>query len=409
MKDSARGSTVWFILITSFLNLAGIGILIPISPFLLNPYNLGENEALAQGALFTAYSAFQFLAVPTLGALSDRFGRRPVLLISLFGTAVGYLIMGASTSLWMLFLGRIIDGITGGNLGTMYAYGADITTPQERTKFFGRLGSAASVGFLLGPALGGFIFKLTGSVEAPLLFAAAITLLNTIWGYFVMPESLAPERRLESIPLSRLNPFTQLIDVFRIRSVRLLLVGVLIWTASFAIIQSNVAYLVEDRFGGTTDDTTAVITLVGLTSLFTQGWLVGWLVPRFGELRLAIAGIVSMVIGFILIGVATTTGIGAVIFIAVLFNAGGNGLAVPTITGLLSQAVDVTAQGRIQGGNQSIQALGRTVGPMWASWMYTHVGESSPYFSGAVGLVGALVTVIASARKPKPETVTVGD
>src|SRR5258707_6874907 len=189
---------VFFILFTALLTLAGVGILTPIVPFIVGKYVARADGAFVVSLLFTSYSLCQFLAVPTLGALSDRFGRRPVLLISLLGSAAGYLIFGLGGALWVLFLGRIIDGLTGGNIATIYAYGADITEPKDRTHFFGLLGAAAGMGFVMGPALGGLLYKLTNSFEAPLYFAAALTLANTVWGFFAMPVSPKPDKRGQS-------------------------------------------------------------------------------------------------------------------------------------------------------------------------------------------------------------------
>src|SRR5581483_2207616 len=237
--NSSRVSsgTVPFILITAFLNLAGVGIINPVVPFIAGQYVARADGAFTVALLFTTYSLCQFIAVPTLGALSDRYGRRPVLLVSLLGSAVGYFIFGLGGALWMLFLGRIIDGLTGGNIATIYAYGADITEPQDRTRFFGLLGASAGMGFVVGPALGGLIYNLTGSTAAPLYFAALVTLANTIWGFFVMPEVLLPERRDTSIDLARLNPFVQLRNVLVLPQLRLLLVGVFLWTLAFAMLQ----------------------------------------------------------------------------------------------------------------------------------------------------------------------------
>src|SRR5581483_10449168 len=300
-----------------------------------------------------------FIAVPTLGALSDRYGRRPVLLVSLLGSAVGYFIFGLGGALWMLFLGRIIDGLTGGNIATIYAYGADITEPQDRTRFFGLLGASAGMGFVVGPALGGLIYNLTGSTAAPLYFAALVTLANTIWGFFVMPEVLLPERRDTSIDLARLNPFVQLRNVLVLPQLRLLLVGVFLWTLAFAMLQSNLSYLTEDRLNWSPDATSAIFFVIGLMGIITEGMLIRRLLPRFGEARLAIGGFLSFIVGFLLIAVVALTGVAPILFVAVVFTALGNGLITPSITGLLSQAVTMREQGRVQGGNQSVQALGR--------------------------------------------------
>lgn len=393
--------TRWFILITGFLNLTGVGIINPVVPFIASSYVNREDGALVVALLFTSYSLCQFIAVPTLGALSDRFGRRPVLLISLLGSAVGYLIFGIGGALWILFLGRVIDGLTGGNLATIYAYAADITEPKERTKFFGLIGAFAGLGFVVGPALGGIVYKLTGQLAAPLYFSALVTMANTVWGYFVMPESLPPEQRATEIPLARLNPLTQLTNVLRLPQLRLLLVGIFLWALAFAMLQSNLSYLTEDRLGWTPEGTSSLFFVVGLVGILTQGVLVRRLLPILGELKMALFGFAALATGFILIAVVTSTAIIPLLFLAVAFVALGNGLITPSVTGLTSQAVSLREQGRVQGGNQSAQALGRVIGPLWGGWSYGSIGQGAPYLSGAVGLALGAVMVFAAGRRFK--------
>jgi DHA1 family tetracycline resistance protein-like MFS transporter len=396
-KTPARG-TISFIVLTAFLNLAGIGIINPVYPFIANQYSNRQDGALVVALLFTTYAFCQFLAVPTLGALSDRYGRRPVLLLSLLGSAFGYLVFGIGGALWVLFLGRAIDGITGGNLATIYAYAADITTPKERTRFFGLLGAAAGMGFVIGPALGGLLYSVTHVYESPVYFAALVTLLNTVWGYFAMPESLPPEKRALNIPLYKLNPFIQLWDVFKLPQLRLLLVAVFFWAVSFAMLQSNFSYLTEDQLGWTPEGTSAIFFVVGLVGIITQGGLIRRLLPRFGEARLAVGGMLSMIVGFLLVVAVNVTLFVPLLFVAAIFIAFGNGLITPSLTGLFSQIVPPNEQGRVQGGNQSIQALGRVVGPIWGGWTYSYLGHSVPYLTGAVGLGLGALTVIASIR-----------
>ncbi|MEP7286033.1 MAG: MFS transporter [Chloroflexota bacterium] len=389
--------TIWFILITAFLNLAGIGIINPVVPFIASSYVAKQDAAFTIALLFTVYSLCQFIAVPTLGALSDRYGRRPVLLISLLGSAAGYFIFGIGGALWMLFLGRIIDGLTGGNLAAIYAYAADITEPKDRTHFFGLLGAMAGMGFVVGPALGGIVYKLTNNISSPLYFAAVVTLLTTLWGFFVMPESLSPEKRDTQITLARLNPLTQLVDVFKIPQLRLLLLGIFLWVLAFAMLQSNLSYLTEDRLRWSADGTSAIFTVIGLVGIITQGLLIRRLLPILGEARMALVGIGSLALGFVLIAIVTFTGSAALLFVAIVFVALGNGLITPSLTGLASQAVSMREQGRVQGGNQSVQALARVIGPLWGGWAYGSIGQSAPYLSGAVGLGVAALTVIAAA------------
>ena len=380
--QQSNNGTRTFILITAFLNLAGIGILNPILPAAVGKYVPNENIAYQAGLLFAAYSLCQFLAVPTLGALSDRYGRRPILLFSLLGSAVGYLVFGLGGALWVLYAGRIIDGVTGGNIAAIYAYSADITQRGERTKFFGLLGSAASLGFVIGPALGGALSLI--NLNTPLYVAAGVTLLNTIWGYYVMPESLPPEKRLDSISPKKLNPFAQLFDVFKIFQLRWLLIGIFLWTFPFAMLQSNLASLTEVQLFWTPAASSMTLLYVGGINVISQGYFIGRILPRVGEVRLTIIGIVTQGIGLGLMAVVAATLNSPLVFVALFFTAMGNSLINPALNGLLSQAVGSREQGRVQGGNQSIQALARVLGPLWGGWAYVHISPPSPYWTGAL-------------------------
>lgn len=398
-ESGAPKGTTAFIILTAFLNLMGVGIVAPVLNFLAGRYVSDPTQlAWTVSLLFASFSLFQFIATPTLGALSDRYGRRPILLISLLGSAVGYVFIGAAGALWVMFLGRIIDGITGGNISTIYAYAADISKPQDRTRFFGLIGSAAGMGFVIGPAIGALVYRLTGALEAPLYAAALVTLINVAWGYFAMPESLALERREPEISLGRLNPFTQLINVFRVPQIRVFLASILLWTLAFAVLQSNIAYLTEDRLGWTPDQTNALFFLIGIIQVITQGFLIQRVVARFGELRVAITGLIMIAIGFVIIGITSITLFAPLVFVASLFNAGGNGLMIPTSAALLSKAVTPREQGRIQGGNQSVQALGRVIGPLYGGWVYTTFSAAATYFSLTGLLLAAAGIAYISGR-----------
>ncbi|MFN8531287.1 MAG: MFS transporter, partial [Anaerolineae bacterium] len=314
--------TISFIVITAFLNLAGVGILAPVMTFIVGRYVTDpQAHTWTVSLLFMSYSLCQFIATPSLGALSDRYGRRPILLISLFGSAIGYLLLGIGGSVWMLFAGRIIDGITGGNIGTIYAYAADITTPKERTRFYGTLGAASGLGFVVGPIIGGGLYSLTGLLEAPMYAAALITLLNVVWGYFVMPESLSAERRDPQMDWARANPLTQLISVFRVPQIRLLLIAILLWTTSHSVIQSNLAHLTEDQLGWLPAQTNLLFVLIGIMQIVSQLYLIRILVPRFGEGRVALMGMVGLITGLACIGTAALTGFAPLVFGAPSFNA----------------------------------------------------------------------------------------
>src|SRR5947207_1686336 len=207
------------LLVIALLNTMGITIIVPLVPFLTLPYLAHPNTLAAiVGWLTAAYGICQLIAAPALGVLSDRFGRRPILFICLLGSAIGYLIFGLGGVLWLLFLGRIIDGLTGGNIPVLFGYVADITEPKDRGKYFGMLGAAAGVGSLIGPAVGGLLATINYSV--PFLAAASLFLLTLVCGYFLLPESLEKEQRITSIAVRELNPLKQLASAFRPANVR---------------------------------------------------------------------------------------------------------------------------------------------------------------------------------------------
>lgn len=383
-----------FILITAFLNLAGIGLVAPVTNFLVQRYVSDPGQiAIANGLLFTSYSFFQFLAVPTLGALSDRYGRRLILLLSLFGSAVGYLIFGIGGALWVLFLGRIIDGVTGGNIGTIYAYVADLTEPKERARYYGLIGAVGGLGFVAGPAIGGILARF-GGTAAPVFFAALVTFINVVWGYFAMPESLRPEQRMEKISLIKLNPFWQLRDVFKIPQLRWLLVATFLWMTPFAMMQSNLAVLGSDWLGAREQDISLVFAIIGLIIVIVQGGLIRPLLRIFSESRLTLIGMVLFAIGFFFYALVPTTGSNGTLLMATLIFPVGNALITPTIASLTSQAVGPREQGRVQGGSQSVQAFARVIGPTLGGYAYAQFGATMPYAASVIFLIVACTCVL---------------
>lgn len=392
-------SSLIFILVTGFLNLAGVGLIAPISPFLVNKYVTSPDQlAIANGLIFTSYSLFQFLALPGLGALSDRFGRRPVLLISLFGSAVGYVIFGIGGALWVLFLGRIVDGITGANLSAIYAYIADLTPPQERTRYFGMIGSVSGFGFVVGPAIGGLLAGIAGPT-APVYFAAFVTLLNVVWGYFAMPESLDRSKRSEQISVHHLNPLTQLVAAFRMPQLTWLLVATLLWALPFAGMQSNLSVLAKDELGFTAQDVAGLFTMIGVIGIIMQGLVVPRAAKKIGEVRLAILAAASMTIGFLIISQIPYHSETGWIYVGLVMFALGNTSLIPTLSSMFSQSASIREQGRVQSANQSMQAVGRVVGPTGAGAVYGLLGPSSPYLIGAVLMTCTGMAIVFASRR----------
>ena len=235
-----------FGLITTFLTGLGFTIISPVVPFMVAPFANAHDQALIVTSLMAIYALCTFFAAPALGSLSDRFSRKPILLISLAGSALGYLIFGLAGSLWMLFLGRIIDGLTGGNIVTLFAYFADITDEENRTKVFGWTAAAVGVGTISGPTVGGLLAHFGNSV--PFYFGALISIANLLYGAFVMNESLPETHRTRNFSLKQLNPFTQLFQLLRMKNLnRLLFAGILLWLPNGAL-QAIISQFSLDSF-----------------------------------------------------------------------------------------------------------------------------------------------------------------
>lgn len=236
-----------FGLISAFLCGIGFTIISPVVPFLVQPYtNSPEEQAIVVTMLTSVYAICVFFAAPGLGALSDRYGRRPLLLSCLLGSAIGYLVFGIGGALWVLFVGRIIEGITGGSISTIFAYFADITPREHRSKYFGWLSAFSGVGCVIGPTVGGLLAKFGYSV--PMYFGALITLLNVIYGFLYMPESLDKKNRLKEITIARLNPFIQLANVLSVKNLKRLLVSAfLLWIPNGSL-QSVFSQFTIDTF-----------------------------------------------------------------------------------------------------------------------------------------------------------------
>jgi DHA1 family tetracycline resistance protein-like MFS transporter len=379
-----------FIFITVFVDLLGYGIMLPLLPFYVQAQDGGAAIA---GALSSVYASAQLFAGPILGALSDRFGRRPVLLICLFGTSLGYLLLGLANSLPLIFLAILIDGLTGGNLTTAYAYIADVTTSENRARSMGIVGAAFGLGIMVGPALGGLLSKY--GLYFPAFTASAIALGNVLFGNFVLPESLPPERR-ELKPASQMfNWLNQFSEFFRQMNIQKFLIALFLLNLAFAGLQANFPLYSNRRFQWTPTQNSYFYLYVGICAVFIQGYLFGKLQPRFGERSLSIFGLTCMTIGLGGMALARDPWM---LYPAVTLVALGTGTSIPSLTALVSLRVAQSGQGRLMGGMQTLLSLANIIGPTMAGLTFELIAVSAPYILGSILSICALIVAWVSLR-----------
>lgn len=355
-----------------FVNLIGFGIIIPLLPFYGDAFGATGFQV---GLLFASYSLSQLVASPVLGSLSDRYGRRPVLLASLAGTVLSFVMLALANSLWMLFAARIVDGLSGGNISTARAYISDVTTKDERAKAYGLIGAAFGLGFIFGPALGGALGNI--SYAAPAWGAAGLAVIA-----FALTVVWLPETRKRT-DTSRPLPWRETPRMLT-RPVlgRVLAVDFLYWV-SFAVYQTTFALFGKIRFGFGVAEVGYLLAMVGIIGAIVQGGLVGIVVKRLGERQTLVVGLFVAAAG---LGAASFV-YSVPIFIALLIPASiGAALSNPSLIALISQASGEEEQGQVQGVSSALESLGRTIGPVWGNGFLDIFGEGSAYFSAAVML-----------------------
>lgn len=396
--QSAPRGRIAVIAVTLFLNVAGYTLILPVLPFLVGRYVPPDLVGFYVGLIVSAFALCAFLAAPVLGALSDRYGRRPILLLSLIGSAAGYVIFGIGGALWVLFLGRIVDGLTAGNISTIFAYVADTQPPAERGRVFGFLGAVVGFGFMLGPVAGGFLGGYSPTL--PLFVGAGLTMLCTVWVYFALPESLAPGRAPEAWHWRQINPLSQFAGVMNYRALRVPFLAAFCFFLAGAMLQSNIAVYLKDvlRFSPTGIGWT--LFGVGVMDIVSQGVLSRALMPRLGATALARLGLAINAAGFAMIAclvfVPRIEFLVASIFVFTL----GDGLFQPAMSATIANAAPPDAQGRVQGANQAQQSLARMLGPLVPA-MLSASSLSAPYWAGgAVALVGMLALWRGAAARP---------
>ncbi|HEX7615871.1 MAG TPA: MFS transporter [Thermoanaerobaculia bacterium] len=368
------------VFLTVFIDLLGFGIVIPLLPLYAEKYH---PSPLAFGLLMSSYSAMQFLFAPILGRLSDRFGRRPVILFSLAGTVIGYLLFAFAHSLALLFVSRLLDGATGGNIGTAQAIIADTTSPEDRARGMGLVGMAFGLGFIFGPAIGGFTVRI--SQAAPGLAAASLSFAALVWAFLKLPET-RPEGG-SGVRFSVFS-FATLARAFRRPEIGALMLLSLVTTTAFAMFESTFAQFVSLRLSAGPSTVAWFFVFIGVCSAVVQGVLVRRLVKRFGEGRLVVLGGALLIAGFL--GLRFSDSI-PILFLMIATIALGIGVTTPTLSSLVSRRSAAAEQGEILGAYQSMSSLGRVFGPFGSENLYFHLGPDWPHAAAAALEAGALV------------------
>ena len=375
------------IFLTILVNLIGFGIIIPLLPFYATTFGASP---LVVGLLFASFSLAQLFASPLLGAWSDKWGRRPILIFSLVGTVVSFIMLALAHSLTMLFAARIVDGLSGGNITTARAYIGDIATEENRAKSFGMLGAAFGLGFIIGPALGGLFAHI--SYTAPIWAAAAITVVAAFLAWFWLPETV---HRVNAVAGSPWKALRELSGRPNLR--RLLTIDFLYWS-SFGVYQTTFALFGAHRFAFDATHTGYLLAAFGFLGVIVQVVLVGPIVKRLGEKQTLMAGLIFAAFGWG--GSAMTHSLW--VFMAMLVpGAIGIGLCNPSLVSLVSGAAGRHEQGRVQGAAGALESLGRTLGPIWGNGALQFLGEGAAYGSAALVLL-ATAALTRGYEKPPP-------
>jgi DHA1 family tetracycline resistance protein-like MFS transporter len=381
-----------FVLVTLLIDMIGFGIIIPVLPGLIQELTGGSVSLAATygGWLLAAYSVTQFLSSPIVGGLSDRFGRRPILLASLFGFTIDYLFLAVAPTIGWLFVGRIIAGVMGASFTTASAYIADVSTPENRAQNFGMIGAVFGLGFIIGPVLGGFLGEIGPRV--PFIVTAALTAVNFAYGWFFLPESLKPENR-RAFDWKRANPVGTLMSVLQYKVVAGLFLSLVLLNVASHAVQSNWAYYVIEKFQWTTTMIGLSLAVVGLVFAAVQGGLIRIILPKLGQYRTVYAGLLLYSAGFLLYAFANQSWMMYAITVVYCMGA----IAGPALQGIIAGEVPPNAQGELQAAFASLMSITSVIGPLLMNSIFAWFVRpgGTVYFPGAAMVLAAVLTLIS--------------
>lgn len=398
VQGGARAPAIGMILVTGFLDMLAMGVVMPVLPGLIEDLTGSLSAAgLWTGILGSLWALMQLLCAPIIGSLSDRFGRRPVILISAAGLALDWVLMALAPNLWWLVVGRVLGGMTSASATALFAYLADVTPPENRARAFGITGAAISAGFVLGPALGGVL----GDVNPRLPFwvAAGLSALAFLYGLVVLPESLPKERR-QPFTWRSAHPVAALRLLGREQALGRLSAGVFLLTFSHRLFMTVYVLYAGHQHGLTTLQIGGLLAFSSVLDMVVQGVLVGPVTGRIGDRQTVLIGLIGGALSFLAMAFAPS----AAWFVAAMIPAALMGLAEPTMKSLMSRAVAETEQGQLQGAMQSLASLAGITGPVFFGWVYA---VSAGWLPGLSFVIGAGVLVVAAgvvgmARQRKP-------
>jgi MFS transporter, DHA1 family, tetracycline resistance protein len=393
MKKTQKSAAIGFIFITMLIDITGWGIIIPVIPKLIQELIHGDiSEAAKVGGWLTfAYAITQFIFAPLVGNLSDKFGRRPILLISLFTFTLDYLLLAFAPTITWLFVGRIIAGISGASITTASAYIADVSTPENRTKNFGMIGAAFGLGFIIGPVIGGLLGQYGSRV--PFYAAAVLCLLNFLYGYFILPESLSKKNRRE-FDIKRANPIGAFYNLKKHPSLIGLMTSIFILYVASHAVQSNWSYFTMYQFNWDEKMVGISLGVVGLLVGIVQGVLIRWINPKLGNEKSIYVGMALYTVGMFLFAMATQSWMMFVFLIPYCLG----GIAGPAMQAVISTQVPANEQGEIQGTMSSLMSASTIIGPPMMSlvfYYFTH--KDAPFqFAGAPFVLGGILMIVST-------------